>query len=312
MDIDVAVIGCGRMGRERARAALSLGARVVAVHDPDIERARALAAEANESVVVPDWREIDFDALDAVFVCTPPSSRGPVEALALAAGVPLFVEKPIGLSAAHAAATLEMLDSAPGITAVGYMNRYRASVQAARDAVRSDTVLGLSASWAGGRYAVPWWSEPAHSGGPINEQATHLVDLMRFLVGEISAVQAIADEADEAATVNVRFRNGTLGSLLYTCRARHKAISLQVVTQDSRVCLEGWDLRLRGEDGSFFPEMIADRHQIFEVEVAAFFDAVRKDSPEPILCDFREAIGTQRAIDAIRRSSMTQRTEPVG
>ena len=311
MGLDVAVIGCGRMGRQRARAARALGAEVVALYDPDGARARELAAVAEGSAVVEDWRELDFGALDAVFVCTPPSARGPVEAHAIDAGVPLFVEKPIGLSAAHAATTLETLDRASVLTGVGYMNRYRASVQAAREALRGEAVLGVSGCWAGGRYAVPWWGQEAQSGGPINEQATHLVDLARYLAGEIREVQAIADAASEAAAVNLRFADGVLGSLLYTCHARHKAIGLQIIGRDARVCLDGWDFRLRGDDGRLFPEGEADRDQIFEIEVAAFFDAVRKRSPAPILSDFRDAMRTQRVVDAIKRSFVTGGIEAV-
>lgn len=223
--------------------------------------------------------------------------------------MPLFVEKPIALSAAHAAPTLERLAGAMAITAVGYMNRYRPSVQAARDALSGTTVLGLSAHWVGGRYAVPWWSDDAHSGGPINEQTTHLVDLARYLVDDVVEVQAIG--ASEAAAVTLRFANGVLGSLLYTCQAKQKAIGMHVIGEDTRVTLDGWDFRLRGEDGRLFPEGDADRNQIFELEVAAFFDAIHKGSTDPILSDFADAMRTQNTVDAIRRALGSGRTEAV-
>jgi predicted dehydrogenase len=305
------------MGRQRTRAALALGARVVALYDPDVARAQELAAGAPGSTILPDWRELPLTSLDGVFVCTPPSARGPVELSAIDAGVPLFVEKPIGLSAAHCTGMLDALEGTSVITAVGYMNRYRPSVQAARDALTGEVVLGASGAWAGGRYAVPWWDHETLSGGPINEQATHLVDLVRYLAGEIREAHAMVHErhgvhgAPEAAAVSLRFASGALGSLLYSCQARRKAINLQVVGEDSRVCLEGWDFRLRGEDGRLFPEVEPERDQIFELEVAAFFDAIRKGSTEPILSDFADAIRTQRVVDAIRRSLVSQRIETV-
>ena len=317
MGIRVAILGCGRMGRQRARAALSLGGRVVALCDPDLPRAHEVAALAPGSRVLPDWRDLDLASIDGVFVCTPPNARGEVEVRALEAGVAVFVEKPIGLSASQSAAELEVLRRKPVITAVGYMNRYRPSVQAARDALGGKVILGLSGNWAGARYAVPWWDHETLSGGPVNEQATHLVDLARYLVGDIREVHAMTGGppgphgAPEAAAVSLRFAGDALGTVLYTCQARQKTINLQVITEETSVRLEGWDFRLRGDDGRLFPEVEPERDKIFELEVAAFFAAIRKDSTTPILSDLPDAMRTQRTVDAIRRSLRSSRIEPV-
>src|SRR5205085_11030752 len=87
----VAIIGGGRMGREHARAATLLGARVSVLYDLEVANAQKLAEGYPQSNVVTDWREIDWPGVDAVFVCTPPSCRGPVECSAAEAGVPLFL-----------------------------------------------------------------------------------------------------------------------------------------------------------------------------------------------------------------------------
>ena len=46
-------------------------------------------------------------------------------------------------------------------------------------------------------------------------------------------------------------------------------------------------------------------------EVAAFFDAIRKNSAAPVLADFADALRTQRTVDAIRRSLGSGRIELV-
>jgi len=128
----IAIIGCGRMGREHARAAALLGARVALLYDVDIARSQRLADDYPNSTVLNDWQEIDWQAIDAVFVCTPPFCRGPVEQRAAQAGVPIFMEKPVGISAEQCLQLNEVLQTAPVITSVGYMNRYRSSVLQAR------------------------------------------------------------------------------------------------------------------------------------------------------------------------------------
>ena len=316
MDIGVAILGCGRMGRQRARAALSLGARVAAVYDPDAQRAYEVGALAGGCTVLRDWQDLDLGSIDAVFVCTPPNARGPAELRALEAGVPLFVEKPVGLSAAHCAATHEALERRPAITAVGYMNRYRPSVQAARDALAGKVVLGLSCNWAGTRYAVPWWDHEPLSGGPINEQATHLVDLARYLAGDIREVHAMADGqrgphgAPEAAAVTLRFDGGALGRCSTPAvRARRRSVSRwspRMLGCGSTAGIFGCGARTAGS----FPRRSRSGTRSSSFEVAAFFDAIRKDSTTPILSDLSDALRTQRVVDAIRRSLVSHRPEP--
>src|SRR5579871_3381939 len=108
--IRVGVIGCGRMGGERARAAKSLGATIAVVCDLDVARAQAFASLYPGSRVV-SLDKLELSELQALFVCLPPVSRGPVELAALSAGVPVLAEKPVGLQASQIAPVLERLKS---------------------------------------------------------------------------------------------------------------------------------------------------------------------------------------------------------
>src|SRR5213593_3604347 len=130
-NLRLAIVGAGRMGRERARAATSLGARVVTVCDPDFQRARDLAFEL-QAAALREPEQIAWGALDALFVCTPPGARGRAETLAIDAAVPLFVEKPVGVCAEQLLPVLRGLEARRVVSAVGYMNRYRDSVLRAR------------------------------------------------------------------------------------------------------------------------------------------------------------------------------------
>ena len=186
----IAIVGCGRMGLHHARSGSQLGHRVVVACDVDAARASALAAAYPGCEVVSDAATIRWDEVDAAFVCTPPFARGPVELFAAQAGVPVFLEKPIGLSATQCLSALAAFRHKGTITSVGYMNRYRASVRRARSLLEGENVLGFAAHWVCAAYRVPWWGDQALSGGQLNEQCTHLIDLARHLAGEVTEVNA--------------------------------------------------------------------------------------------------------------------------
>lgn len=299
----VAIVGCGRMGVQHARSASALGHRVVVACDVDGTRAAALAASHPACEVAMDPANIRWSEVDAAFVCTPPFARGPVEVFAAESGVPVFLEKPIGLRATQCLAILKKVREKGLVTSVGYMNRYRASVRRARSLLETEPALGFAAHWVGAAYRVPWWGDPSLSGGQLNEQCTHLIDLARYLVGEVAEVNAFAQPAVEGAgnssvSMVLRFRNGTLGTVLCGSLAREKQIGCRVFTSRGQLVLDGWDFKpfaMFGDGGELPPG-----EDVFMAECAAFLDAVRTGDRGSILCDLADAMRTQRVVDAIR------------
>ena len=306
----IGIIGCGRAGREHARASTLLGARVALLCDPDISRARTLANEYSGSVVLEDFHNIDWSSIDAVFVCTPPGARGPAELAAFQAGIPVMLEKPVGLSAEGCRPLLKALQKKPVINSVGYMNRYRHSVISAQKLFENTELVGIVCNWIGGIYRVPWWLQRNASGGPFNEQGTHLVDLCRLFLGEVKEVFAMAgnssvdEDIQETVVVALRFSNEKLATIFYSCRASEKHIQFQVFSTSHSVSLEGWDLRTSAA-------ITSSAEDIYLKEDAAFFNAISSDDQGAIKSSLEDAVRTQLVVDAIQRSVISQKPEQV-
>jgi len=295
--VRVAIVGCGRMGAERANQAAHAGATIAHCADTDQERARSLAAQFGAKPIS-DAHSIPWRDIQAVFVCTPPSLRA-VVLDAIAAGVAVFMEKPVGLTKHDGTVLSKAVESHPVVNAVGYMNRYRPSVLSARAFAEASNLSAVAAHWACKRYAVPWWELPSLSGGPFNEQATHLVDLFRYVAGDIAEVRAFAgpegnERSISRAAVAIRFENGAVGTLVYTCEASAKHIGLHIVTTRGAVELRGWNFALAGADDGPEPNP-------FALETRAFLTAVEADDERSILCDIADATKTQSAVDDMRR-----------
>jgi myo-inositol 2-dehydrogenase / D-chiro-inositol 1-dehydrogenase len=289
----VLIVGCGRMGAVRAAAAVQVGARVEALVDAVPETAESLSLRYPGSRVIADPGDIDWDEFDAAFVCTPPGARG-AELDAVRAGVPVLLEKPLGLSAEAGRALADEALARGSRTAVGYMNRYRPAVRDLRERLRRTPPFALACHWVVGPYAKPWWPDPAASGGPLNEQSTHLVDLCRFLAGEVDAVRALAGDGErdaarvDSVAVALQFRSGACGTLLYSFRARAKHIALDAFTPEGSERLEGWDFHRAGDLES------DDPNAVFVTETAAFLGG------GPVLSDVADAWRTQLVVDAIK------------
>jgi len=297
----VAVVGCGRMGRERARAASALGADAILLFDEDCSRAESLAVECGSATPLVDLATLLDGKPEAIFVCTPPFCRGPLENRAVDLGIPLFLEKPIGLSAHQVHTLLDKLRKRELLNAVGYMNRYRNSVAHARAILQTRSIIGITAHWVGKKYGVPWWAVREQSGGPFNEQATHLMDLFRYFSGVTETLYAAAQAPEGIETtvvVTLRLAGGGLGTFLYSCEAKDKDILISIETTDGALDLRGWDLEMTRNtiDGSY-PN--PESRPIFEKETHAFLQAVATGDRALILSDFAEAYETQLAMDSV-------------
>jgi myo-inositol 2-dehydrogenase/D-chiro-inositol 1-dehydrogenase len=299
----VGILGCGRMGNERARSSVGLGHELVFVYDQDAERARAMATKYGASKAIFNDADIRWSALDAAFICTPPAHRCVFELPAIEAHLPFFVEKPIAVRASDCMSVLAALRSNPVIHAVGYMNRYRSSVLFARKLLTRGNVLGVCCHWIGRQYKVNWWLDQKLSGGPLNEQATHAFDLCRSLVGEVESVSATSrpspSSSELALTVacTLNFTNGQLGTILYSCEASEKQIDLRVITAEGMLELSGWDLRISANTiDDIIPEL--QEEDIFLKETDQFLKAVLHEDPALIHCDLADAYRTQLVVDA--------------
>ena len=293
------------MGLQHARTASQLGHRISVACDVDLARATALASAYLGCQAITDPATIRWAEVDAGFVCTPPFARGPVELFAARAGVPLFLEKPVGLSAAQCLSALAAFRETGVITSVGYMNRYRASVRRAKSLLGSETALGFAAHWVCAAYRVPWWGDPALSGGQLNEQCTHLIDLARHLVGEVVEVNAFAqpgegDGSTAAVSILLRFRNGALGTVICGCLAQEKQIGCRVFTPRGQIVLDGYDFKWSPSAAFGDGSDLEPADDVFVAECAAFLEAVRSGDAAPIRCDLAEAMRTQRVVDAAR------------
>jgi myo-inositol 2-dehydrogenase/D-chiro-inositol 1-dehydrogenase len=300
----VAVIGCGRMGKIRAQAARDLGAEVKIVVDPMLERRASMQAMYPSTVALEDVGQLDWSSVAAAFICTPPGQREEAVHAAMIAGTALMIEKPVGVSAESANGLIDLQKRYGNLVAVGYMNRSRPSIRRARTLLLSEEPLGLAAHWIGSEYRTDWWLDHRSSGGPFNEQGTHLVDLVRYLLGDIEAVISLGHgTAQKEVTLGavLRSRRGCVATILYSWGAQSKNIELNVFTGRGSLRWSGWEFKLV-ENTTDLPISDEACDDIFLLETERFLGAVRGNGT--VECDLQDALRSQMLVDAIKQATI--------
>ena len=310
--VRVGVLGAGFVNRRHVEKLTTLpGVEVVGVADPQRERAEALAGRCGARVAEDVGGLLDL-GLDGLYVGVPPHQHGEPEDLAIEAGVPVFLEKPLAHDLATAEEIGRRVAAAGLLVAVGYQWRYLDTLQTVRDRLADAPARLVLGSWLDTAPGTPWWADEAASGGQVVEQATHLLDVARVVAGEVELVRADATRDPRgpgtiahASTSTVRFAGGAVGSFSATCLlAGGYRVALEVVAPGVAMRLTERDLTVADASGertvaaAVDPVLEADR---------AFVDAVR-GGPSPVV-DYAEALRTHRLACGLAEAARTG--EPV-
>ena len=313
--IRVGFIGAGNITQRHfaALARLREQAEVVAVCDVVEERAQAAAAPFNARVYLSAYELLQRERPDALYVCLPPDAHVDQELAAAERGIHLFVEKPLPLDLAKAECIARAAQASGIITAVGYQWRQYSHVQELRRRLASEPVGLVIGAFLNLLPRSPWWRIKARSGGQVVEQAIHIFDTSRFLLGEVERVwadYALRGNADEPGfdqedvyTVNLRFVSGAVGSYAVTCLLhRRYRVGLEVLCKDRAYRLAERELEIDDRDGA---QTIALTNDPGFDENAAFIRAIATGDRAAILSDYDDALRTQRVVLAANESAAT-------
>ena len=229
----IAAIGAGGGAAAHfAAARLTEAFEIAGVFDLDAQRAREQAARHGIARVYADLDELlGDDSAPCVAVLTPPDTHEPLACAALEHGRHVVCEKPLGrtveecdrMLAAAARAGRRLLPVhnriySHAITRVGELvaDGQLGSVFLAESAgLESPAVLD----------AAGWLRTDASQGGVVLAQATHPLYVLRWLLGDVARVTAIAGPSrlemsgEDTAALTVEFRSGALASLVATFAA---------------------------------------------------------------------------------------------
>ena len=224
MRLNLGIAGAGLIGRAHVeRMRRSGDCRLAAIADPGPE-AVAYAGSLGVAHYVDLEAMLAAERLDGVIVATPNAAHAPNALSCIRRGLPILIEKPLAESLANAERIVEAAERARVPVLVGHHRRHNPMLQQARDIVRSGgigRVATVSAFAAflkpDGYFDTAWRREPG--GGPVLINLIHLIDDLRFLLGEIAEIRAIGSNAirgfpvEDSTAAVLRFESGALGTI---------------------------------------------------------------------------------------------------
>ena len=320
----IGIVGAGRMGRAHQGAVAACGARVVAVHSNRLEAAQQLAEDADAEIATTDLATFFDGELDGVVITTPPPVRLEPVRLACERGIHLMIEKPPALTMTEGWACLRHIENAGVLAAVGFQLRYSPLYEKLKGLLAGETVHLARTVCTVDYYlsfqARPWFLQQQISGGPIAEQAIHVLDCARYIMGNPRPVQAHAlaaknmaldhteFDAENAVQMTYELDNGVFGTHMNHCGTEGFCFDIEVVGPHLSLRANMRSNRIVGYlNGQDVDESPDSECSLGLNKTGAWLRAVETGERSLIRSDFEDAMQTLTLVAAAVKSRGTSR-----
>jgi UDP-N-acetyl-2-amino-2-deoxyglucuronate dehydrogenase len=229
--IRMAVVGCGRIAKNHFRS--------IEVHKEDIElisicdNQKTILSEHEATYNVKGYLDLndmlENEKLDLVAICTPSGTHADQAVQCAKHNVNVITEKPMATRWSDGVRMVKACDEAGVKLFVVKQNRKNSTLQLLKRAVEENRfgkihMVHLNVFWTRPQEyydQASWRGTWEFDGGAFMNQASHYVDLLDWIIGPIDKVQAMMSttrdiEVEDTGVLNIKWRNGTLGSMSVT------------------------------------------------------------------------------------------------
>lgn len=323
-ELRIGIVGCGNISREHVKGYQQAGnARIVKVFDVHRAGAEKLASELGAEVAETLEELANPAEIDAVSICTPPTTHLQSCLPFLEAGIPILCEKPFEGSIDQANLLQEAIEKSDSQFMIAFCHRFNPCVKEAKRLLDEESDLvgtplffrNIFGGWvdisAGHR------SDPSFSGGGVLiDNCSHSLDLFRHLMGEVESISARVDNiaqtarVEDFASIDVQ-GNGCTGQIVSSYSLPLLYNTVEIYCSKSMITINYWvpkrpnlTVHIMDEIEERAIEVDASISQ-FAGEIGYFLDCVRNGTaPSP---GIEDAVASAVLIDAAYRSAREER-----
>ena len=309
------LVGAGRIAQTHLDAlALVEQANLAAIVEPREAAGRSTAERFQSRYYAEHDNPELLEGLDAAIICAPPGNHAEIVGYFLDRGVNVLCEKPLTLCSAEAAALVEKAREKGLALMMASKFRYVDDVIRAK-ALLDSGLLGkvviYQNAFCGKVDMSDRWNSNAvvSGGGVLIDNGSHSVDIARYLLGPVAAVEAQAGVASQELsvedTVHLHFRaqDGTIGSVDLSWSINNNAETYINIYGTEGIILVGWQGSRYKQDGS--PRWTEfgsgyDKVAAFSGQIENFIGTVR-GTEQPLISP-AAALASVQVIEAAYRS----------
>lgn len=229
--IKFALLGCGKIGERHAKLMHEKG-KLIAVCDIEKEKADALAHQVQSKSYYSLEKLLQQEKqIDVIAVCTPNGLHAKHSISILNAGVHVLCEKPMALTTGDCSEMIRTAEKNNKRLFVVKQNRFNPPIKAVKQLIEEGRLgkiysVQLNCFWNRDEeyYRDTWRGSLLMDGGTLFTQFSHFIDLLYWMIGDVTDVQAILRnyahkgliEFEDTGVVLLEFENNVVADIHYT------------------------------------------------------------------------------------------------
>ncbi|NTV89672.1 MAG: Gfo/Idh/MocA family oxidoreductase [Clostridiales bacterium] len=232
--IRTAIVGCGRISKNHF-GSIEMhkeNFELAAVCDVNLKTLDEYQSRYKVSGYCDLAKMLRQEQIDLVALCTPSGCHPEQTVIAARNNVNVMTEKPMATRWQDGVRMVKACDDAGVRLFVVKQNRRNTTLQLLKRAIEEKRfgkihIVHLNVFWTRSQDyydQAKWRGTWEFDGGAFMNQASHYVDLLDWLIGPVEKVQAMMSttrdiEVEDTGVLNVKWRNGALGSMSVTMLA---------------------------------------------------------------------------------------------
>lgn len=298
------IIGVGGWGKNYLRVLQELGT-LQAFCDIDPQRVRTYQERYHTKGYNSVGEMLDSEALDAVTICTPPSSHFEVAKEAILRSKHILVEKPLTTSSIEARELVELAERMNVILTVGFIERFNPAVSGAKRILDSGQ-LGKPILLEFHRENR--MTSVVHNVGIVPDASIHDIDTACWLFGSepsmvFARTSSVGGEQENVATMILGFQ-GERNAFISTNWVTPKRVrKLSIVCTEGIIDLDFLSQQVEIADSNGSRVLGHDWEEPLMLEMKSFAEAVERG--RPLVVTGKDGVNATRIVEAVLISSRT-------
>lgn len=268
--------GCGKVVQKKSGKAFNEAPNscVYAIMRRDIDAAKKSAEMFGAERWFDNLSDILTSGVDAIYIATPPGLHYEQAMMCCKAGKPVYIEKPLARNYREAKEIVDAFEMAGVPIFVGHYRRALPRFIHVKDLIDRGAIGKVTSvrSYLNRIFSLreaqeTWLYNPALSGGgKFYDIAAHSIDIVCYLVGNISEVHGFAKNSgtecplEDAVAFAYKTESGVIGTANFNCIADNKNDRMVIVGADGAI-----EFSVHGKDDVVVSNYAAGTREVVEI-----------------------------------------------
>jgi predicted dehydrogenase len=245
------VAGCGRYAEKTFIPTLTFlrKSSVTSFYSHNLSRAKELAEKSGASRAFDNYDDFLKSDIDCVFVSSINADHHWQVIKAAEAGKHILCEKPLAINCIQAREMVEACKQNNVLLAVNYVHRIHPQVIKSKELIKKQTIGKLVSVNVSFNIDLPpgdnfRFKKEQSGGGALRDLGTHMIDLLRYIGGEIVDIKGYMDnvvykgEVEDFASAQIKFENGSYGYFNVSFNSRKAFNRIEILGHSGSISIE--------------------------------------------------------------------------